>query len=412
VPVIRRTAVVLFALLVAVACAPSASTRSQLVLGAIYPLSGPQAEGGNHELAGVEAALRVANANVRLQVIDATTPQAASAAVDTLVKKYHVPVILGTYGSTLSAAASARAEELKTVYWETGAVADPITTQRHYVFRTVATGGSLGRMAVTFTRDVLVPRYGLTRPRAVVVRVNDIYGRSVGGGEADLARSLGIEVVDTITYNPGAFDPDAMARRIALDRADFLWDVSYLNDGVAIWQAIVRNQVHVLAAVGTSSAFCMPDFGRLLGSAAIGVYAADKPDATINRAALSPAGRTLLAKATASYLRIRHAPMSIPGVAGFVGGWTLFHDVLPALKEGTVTPDAIRTAAYAVDDPPYSAINGGGVRFARPGTPNAGQNLLAPALVGQWQAVNTMKVVYPEKFAQADPDMPGDMEPN
>ena len=30
-----------------------------------------------------------------------------------------------------TAAASARAEALKTVYWETGAVADPITAQRH-----------------------------------------------------------------------------------------------------------------------------------------------------------------------------------------------------------------------------------------------------------------------------------------
>src|SRR4029077_3134957 len=105
---------------------------------------------------GVQAALKVAHANVRLQVIDATTPQAASAAGDTLVNTYHVPAILGTYGSTLSTAASARAEQLKTVYWETGAVADPVTAQRKYVFRTVATGSSLGRMAVTFTHDVLM----------------------------------------------------------------------------------------------------------------------------------------------------------------------------------------------------------------------------------------------------------------
>src|SRR5213595_2909020 len=168
----------------AVACGQTGNSGGgQVVLGAIYPLTGPQAPGGKAELAGVEAAMRLSNAKVRLQVIDATTPQAASAAVDTLVNQYHVPAILGTYGSTLSAAASARAEELKNVYWETGAVADPITSQRHYVFRTVATGGSLGRMAVTFTHNALLPRYQLAHPRAVIVRVNDIYGRSVGGGE-------------------------------------------------------------------------------------------------------------------------------------------------------------------------------------------------------------------------------------
>src|SRR5207248_11763022 len=175
--------------MLAVACGESVPSNHETVLGAIYPLSGPQAEGGKQELAGVQAALRVSGANVRLQVIDATTPQAASAAVDMLVHRYHVPAILGTYGSTLSVAASARAEELKTVYWETGAVADPITAHRHYVFRTVATGSALGRMAVTFTHDVLLPEYKMPAARAVVIRVSDIYGRSVGGGEQELAQA-------------------------------------------------------------------------------------------------------------------------------------------------------------------------------------------------------------------------------
>ena len=100
----------------AVACGQTGNSGGgQVVLGAIYPLTGPQAPGGKAELAGVQAALRLSNAKVRLQVIDATTPQAASAAVDTLVNQYHVPAILGTYGSTLSAAASARAEDRKSV---------------------------------------------------------------------------------------------------------------------------------------------------------------------------------------------------------------------------------------------------------------------------------------------------------
>jgi branched-chain amino acid transport system substrate-binding protein len=408
---VTRRIVATFALaLLAVACGQQASNSAPaaITVGAIYPLSGPQAPGGRDELAGVQAALAVARSSgdlkkdVQLRVIDATTPQAATAAVDRLVKQDHVAAIVGTYGSTLSAAASARAEQLRTVYWETGAVADPITAQRRYVFRTVATGSSLGREAVTFTHDVLIPASHLQAPRAVVVQVDDVYGHSVGGGEADLAKQLGIDVVDVITYNPNAFDADELARRIGSDRADFLWDVSYLNDGVAIWQAIVRNHVHVLAAVGTSSAFCMPDFGRLLGRDAVGVYAADKPDASINPAVLSPSGRALLAKAQAAYSRSRHAAMSIPGVAGFVGGWTLFHDVLASLT-GPVTPDAIRTAALAVDVPAGDEINGGGVRFGADGSLDEGQNTRAAAVVGQWQGVEDMRIVYPAAYATSKP---------
>ena len=390
---IRRLALASL-LLIAIACGQTQTSQShQVVLGAIYPLSGPQAPGGKQELAGVEAALRVADANVRLQVIDATTPQAASAAVDTLVRDYHVPVILGTYGSTLSAAASSRAEELKTVYWEAGAVADPITAQRHYVFRTVATGSSLGRLAVTFSHDVLMPEYKLTTPRAVVVRVNDIYGQSVGGGEQDLAQSMGIDVVDVVEYSPTAYDPTVIAARVAQDHPDFLWDVSYLDDGVAIWDAVLKNHVPLKGAIGTSSAFCMPAFSRRVGAGSIGVYAADKPDGDVAAAALSPAGQALLARAKAAY----GGPMEIPAVAGFVGGWTLFHDVLPNTS-GSMSAESIRVAALKVDVAAGDSINGGGVKFAGAGALDEGQNTRAAAVVGQWQAVGVMKVVYPPAY--------------
>ena len=407
---IRRIALVALLLFAAAACGQSQADPSHdLVLGAIYPLSGPQAPGGKAELAGVRVALEVAQSSgalkthVRLQVIDATTPQAASAAVDKLVHDYHVPAILGTYGSTLSAAASARAEELKTVYWETGAVADPITAQRRYVFRTVATGSSLGRMAVTFTHDVLMPAMKLAAPRAVVVRVNDIYGRSVGGGEEALAKTMGIQVVDVIEYDPNAFVPDVTVARLAADHADFLWDVSYLADGVAIWQAVLRNNVPLKAAIGTSSAFCMPAFSQLLGTGSVGVYAADKPDASISLAALSPAGQALLAKARSAYARDNNGdPMDIPAVAGFVGGWTLFSAVIPRLS-GTIDAETIRTAALSVDIPAGDSINGGGVKFGADGSLAEGQNMRAAAVIGQWQAVGVMKIVYPAAYATGQP---------
>jgi branched-chain amino acid transport system substrate-binding protein len=406
----RLVVAVLFLVVVVTACGQlQAKPASELVLGAIYPLSGPQAQGGKEELAGVRAALQVAQSSgalrvrVRLDVVDANSPQAAAAAVDYLVRDDHVPAILGTYGSTLSAAASARAEELKTVYWETGAVADPITAQRRYVFRTVATGSALGRLAVTFTHDVLMANSKVSSPRVVVIRVNDIYGRSVGGGEQALASSLGMSVVDVIEYDPHAYDPAVIAARVSADHPDFAWDVSYLDDGVAIWQALVRRHVALKGAVGTSSAFCMPAFSQLLGADSVGVYAADKPDADISDAALSPAGLALLTQARSVYARANGgASMSIPAVAGFVGGWTLFHNVLAGMS-GSVTSDSIRAAAQQVDVPVGDSINGGGVRFGAPGALDEGQNSRAAAVVGQWQAVGVMKIVYPSAYATGTP---------
>jgi branched-chain amino acid transport system substrate-binding protein len=379
-----------------------------LTIGAIYPLSGPQATGGREELAGVRTALELAQqqgvagtARIHLTVVDAQTPDQAVAAVDRLIDQDHVQVIVGTYGSTLAVAAAARADARHVVYWETGAVADDVTNAKRYVFRTVATGSTLGRIAAQFTEKVLMPGLALTpaATRVAIVHTNDFYGRSVAAGEAAEASAAGIGSLTSIEYDPHAYDPVAVVRQVAAARPDFLWDVSYLDDGVAVWQQVLADHLPLRGAVGTSSAFCMPDFQRRLGAQAIGVYAADKPDEVVGAGALTGAARTLLARAVARFAADnRGLPMEIPGVAGFVGGWTLFHDVLPKVR-GIVTSESVRTAALTVDIPVGGEINGAGMLFAPPGSSDAGQNRRAAAVVGQWQAGGVMKVVYPDAYA-------------
>jgi branched-chain amino acid transport system substrate-binding protein len=92
--------------------------------------------------------------------------------------------------------------------------------------------------------------------------------------------------------------------------------------------------------------------------------------------------------------------MDIPAVAGFIGGWTLFHEVLQKLN-GPVTGEAIRAAALQVDVPVGDSINGGGVKFAGSGSLDEGQNTRSAAVVGQWQAAGVMRVVYPPAYAES-----------
>ncbi len=90
--------------------------------------------------------------------------------------------------------------------------------------------------------------------------------------------------------------------------------------------------------------------------------------------------------------------MDIPAVAGFVGGWTLFHYVLPNAG-ATPNAESIRAAALQVDVPVGDMINGGGVKFGGQGSLDEGQNVRAAAVVGQWQALGVMRVVYPPAYA-------------
>lgn len=413
----RLAAALCAAALLLAACSTSTllGGGASISIGAIYPLSGPQATGGREELGGLKAALEVARrqgvpgaARVQLSVIDARTPDQAAAAVDRLIDEDHVQAIAGTYGSGLAVAASAEAESRHVVYWETGAVADDVTDNRRWVFRTVATGSTLGRMAARFTTEVLMPRLSLqpAATRVAIVHTDDFYGRSVAAGEAAEAAAAGIASITSIEYNPNTLDPSAVAAQVAAARPDFLWDVSYLDDGIAVWRAVLADRLPLRAAIGTSSAFCLPQFQERLGSQALGVYAADKPDQVIAPGALTPAARSLLAAAIAQFAADnRGQAMEIPGVAGFVGGWTLFHDVVGRVA-GAVTSDSIRAAAIRVDVPAGGEINGAGVQFAPPGAPDAGQNRRAAAVVGQWQAGGVMRILYPSAYATGAPDLP------
>jgi branched-chain amino acid transport system substrate-binding protein len=406
----QRLGLLLLVGLAAAACgsAADASAQPPLVVGAVYPLSGPQAEGGHQEFTGVRAALALAQRSgalsrrVDLRVEDVETPAAATAAVDQLVGQDHATVIIGTYGSTLSEAAAARADRDHVLYWESGAVADSVTYDRPWVFRTVATGGTLGRMAVDFTATVLAAKAGLKSPTAAIVEVDDVYGRSVADAEAAAAAAYGIRVVDRVRYSASSYDPAQLVARLAADRPDYLWDVSYLADGVAIWRAVLAQQWRPLAAVGTSSAFCMPEFGAQLGAGAVGVYAADKPNQAVSPNALDPGARALLAQAVAEYRLLGGgSTMEIPGMAGFVGGWVLFHEVVP--HTAPLTSAGLRATALGLDIPAGSEINGGGVKFGAPGSADQGQNLRAASMVAQWQGVEQLGVVYPPTYATSAP---------
>jgi branched-chain amino acid transport system substrate-binding protein len=144
-------------------------------------------------------------------------------------------------------------------------------------------------------------------------------------------------------------------------------------------------------------------FSQRLGAGSVGVYAADKPDATISPAALSTTGKAMLAQARSTYSAATGgASMTIPAVAGFVGGWTFFNNVLNQVT-ASPTAESIRTAALSIDVPVGDSINGGGVKFGAAGALDEGQNTRSAAVVGQWQGVGNMKIVYPAAYATGIP---------
>src|SRR6184192_1914982 len=190
----------------ACATAPSGAVAS-LKVGALFPLSGPQAPLAKQEYAGVQIARDLVNADggvagapIALVTKELTAEGDAAARVQEL-KAQGVQALLGSYSSSLSMPVSAQAQSRGLLYWEAGAVADQLTGRGYpLVFRVGATGTNLGEMSSHFAAQVLAPRLKLAprRMRMAIVHNVDGYPTSVAAAVAAQAEREGIQIVANV----------------------------------------------------------------------------------------------------------------------------------------------------------------------------------------------------------------------
>ncbi|MEO8476407.1 MAG: ABC transporter substrate-binding protein, partial [Actinomycetota bacterium] len=297
-----------------------------------------------------------------------------------------------------SAAAAARGM----LFWETGAVGmlTDASERGALTFRVPPTGASLGRAAIEFMSERFAPEVrgdpaGLTY---AVAYVDDVYGRSVAQGAFDRLDEQGLRQVGRFAYDFRTADYDALARKIGRSGADVLFVSAYLEDGIALRRALVRNHVRLVASIGTSSSYCMPEFGETLGRDAVGLFASDKPaGGSIAPSGLLPEGAALLERASAAYRDRYGEDMSPAALAGFSAGWALFADVMPLARSSSSAD--VAEAARAADLPLGSLPNGSGLRFGAPGSLSAGDNLTAASVIWEWVEPGHAEVVWPPSLA-------------
>jgi branched-chain amino acid transport system substrate-binding protein len=379
-------------------------------VGAIYPLSGAQGMGGGvEEFHGVQVAADLVNADggvngrpILLDQVDVPEADAAPGAVRALADR-GVNLVIGSYGSTISSPAAAAAVGHGSLFWETGAVGKLAGTGGgDLVFRVAPTGGLLGRGAIRFVADQLAPRLHrkASSLRFAIAAVDDVYGAAVADGARAELGDRGLKAVADLAYDPRHYDPAKVVGTIAAARPDVLFVVAYLEDGVALRREQVRQHLPLLASIGTSSSYCMPAFGAMLGHDAVGLFASDKPDTHgINPTGLAPDARALLDRADAAYQKAHGHSMSAAALAGFSGAWALFRYVLPAAA--SPSPADVAAAARKVQVPAGSLPNGSGLQFAPPGGVDAGANVRAASVIWEWTKVNQRQVTWPPQFATA-----------
>ena len=398
--------VLILAVLAAACASVAAAGPLPLRVGAIFPLSGSTAPGSTDEYLGATLAAQMANAQggiggraITLDVRDVEDQSQIPAAVSSLHAD-GVPVVLGAYSSQLSIPAAAAVSAAGMVYWETGAVADRVTGQGSpLVFRVGVNGAELGANSGKFMLHELVPRMGIPidRIRVSFVTAGDDYGHSVADATRTALEAGGLRISGESVYNPYTPDWTPVMRALVAAKPDILVLSSHIQDGIAFRRAFLAAGLQVKVFMGTTMAQCDQDFGNVLGSAAVGVFASDRPQGNFNPGALDPQARALYNRFAALWKqRTGAAAPDEEGIAGFSAAWVLFADVLG--RAGDDSAQSVAAAARALDLPSGSLPNGGGVLFST-AAGQLGQNIRAAAVVWQWQAARHSVVVWPPVYA-------------
>jgi branched-chain amino acid transport system substrate-binding protein len=393
----------------ACATAPTGGAAASIKIGAVFPLSGPQAPLAKQEYAGVQIARDLVNADggvdgapIELITRDLTSESDATARVEEL-KATVVRAVLGSYSSSLSMPVSDATQAAGLLYWEAGAVADQLTSRGYpLVFRVGASGSNLGTMSSHFAAEVLAPRLGRSpgQLKLAIVHNLDGYPSSVAAAVNQQAEREGIPVVANVVYDAHAPDWTAVLAQVRAAQPNILVLASYIADGVDFRRAMLKSGLHVDALIGSTMAQCVPDFGAMLGADAIGVFASDRPPQGFNPAALTATGKSTYDRFSAAYRREFGSDPTEEALAGFGAAWALFHYVMPRAHD--LSAVAMAASARSLDLPSGALASGAGIKFSTTAE-SMGQNTRAASVIWQWQGVRHSVTVYPPVFATGSP---------
>ncbi|GAC1659740.1 MAG: hypothetical protein NVS4B13_05520 [Candidatus Elarobacter sp.] len=247
--------------------------------------------------------------------------------------------------------------------------------------------------------QVVAPKIGKTAKTLKIAIVNEDgpFGTSVANSEAAEAKKPGVDVVTELPYTASTNDMTSLVLKLKAADPDVLLATSYINDATLLVKTMRAQSFRPKAIIGGSAGFGLLALGKNLGADVNGISEADAPT-NINPKGLPAAGQALHNEFIAKFKAATGRDPDGFSYMGFVGAYSLFHDVLPKAKNPE-NPDDIRNAAMAANVPEGTYPNGWGLKFDE-----TGQNTRMFAAMLQWQNEAPV-VVGPAHIAVGQPAM-------
>src|SRR4051812_6795612 len=235
-----------------VALGARAAPPQEVVIGAVYPLSGGLAKVGNDIKSAIELAVDLVNDDVDLPVplgkgkglphlggrklrvvfVDHQgAPEKGLSEAERLVTQEKVVALLGSYNSNVTATASQAAERLQIPFLNADSTS-PLLTNRgfRWFFRTTPTDDEFSENFFKFLGEM--KQKGKAVKTAALLYENTLFGTDVSRFEKKYAQQHGYEVVADIAYDSKATNLNSEIQRLKAAKPDVLLQASYTNDAI------------------------------------------------------------------------------------------------------------------------------------------------------------------------------------
>jgi branched-chain amino acid transport system substrate-binding protein len=378
--------------------APEADAET-ILIGSLHPLTGALANDGSAMDQAVQMAIDDVNeaggieslGGAQLDLISADSqgdPEIGQTETQRMIDEGAVAII-GAFQSAVAINVATLAERNQIPFVIDVAVDDAIITEdSQYTFRLQPNATAMGQLGAR-NLAAIAEASGEAVERIAYLHEESGFGTSVQSSFTAEAEQLGMEVVETITYN--AFEVSDLTTelsRVAAADADVLAVTGYFPDGVILAREAMAVQPDIKAVYGVAhGAFDLaqfpadvPDGSEFYFDSNYRYDATDPAVEEIRTAYQEEAGSDMRTAAVFSYQAV-----------------LLIADALE--RAGSAEPQALRDAISESSLDPLLAY-AGPIEFDE-----TGENVNAAPIVMQVQDGNVAQV-YPDEFAEADPVFP------
>jgi branched-chain amino acid transport system substrate-binding protein len=411
---IRLIAVSLLGLAALLPLSPAqAQAPKEVVIGVLYPLSGPVAQVGIDSVNAVKLAAEVVNgkhdlniplarteglpalggARIRLVIVDHQgKPDVGQAEAERLITQEKAHALFGAYFSSVTATASQVAERYGIPYMNAES-SSPTLTERGFkwFFRTSPHDGHFSVAMFDFMKE-LEKRRNLKIRTVGIMHEDTLFGADSAKVQEELARKHGYEMATKMAYRAKTTNLDAEVGKLKVANPDVFLPTSYTSDAILFVKTAKTLDYSPKLLIAQDAGWTDPSFLKEMGKDVEG-HITRAPFA-LDLASKKPMIRQVndLFKKMPDNSGGRDIS-DVPARA--FTGFIVLADAINRAK--SVSPEEIRKALVATNVPPDQLIMPwSGVKFD-----DKGQNTGVRAILQQVQNGEYV-TVYPFEMASKD----------